>query len=404
MNDGYKNSAPGGQGSSLPSEPASTVEHAGTLANQARPAGAGLDENSRHRNWKRWILLTLGPLLFLSTGGYLYITGGRYVETDNAYLKADKVSISAQVSGVITEVMVEENSRIHRGQELFHIDPAPFQVALSRAEARVQGARTFLTGLKAGYNLKQEELKRDEIDLDYNEREYNRQLGLARNKLTSASDLDKSKHELDQSRQQIAITRQSLRQIAAQLGGDPKLPLEEHPMFREVQGAVDDARLNITHTIVTAPYAGVAQKKPEPGQYVQAGEPVMVIISESDMWIEANFKETELTYVRPGQSVTIHVDTYPDHEWRGSVSSLSQASGAEFSLLPPQNATGNWVKVVQRIPIRIAIESGPDAPVLRAGMSTTVRIDTRHRRSVSGILSNLLSQNTDAGPESLGGR
>ena len=343
------------------------------------------------RRWLRGLLLTLGPLLFVTIGSYFYITGGRYIETDNAYVKADKVSLSAQVSGAITAVLVAENEHVLQGQELFRIDAPPYQVALSRAQARLQGVRAFVEGLRAGYYQKQAELKRDELDLDYNEREYNRQLELSRSKLSSAVDLDKTRHEMEMARQQIAITRQALDQIVAQLGGDPDRSLEDHPIYKEVQGSVDDALLNIKWTAVTAPFTGVAQKKPEPGQYVRAGEPVMVIVSDTGMWIEANFKETELTFVRPGQSVRIRIDTYPDLEWQGTVTSLSQASGAEFSLLPPQNATGNWVKVVQRIPVRIAIESRVGEPALRAGMSTTVSIDTRHHRVLPEFLNTLLS-------------
>ncbi|MBF8270725.1 MAG: Hemolysin D [Gammaproteobacteria bacterium] len=343
------------------------------------------------RRWLRSLLLILGPLLFITTGGYFYVTGGRHIETDNAYIKANKVSLSAQVSGAITVVLVAENEHVVQGQELFRIDAAPWQVALTRAQARLQGVRAFIESLKAGYYQKRAELKRDELDLDYNEREYNRQLELSRSKLSSPADLDKTKHEMEMARQQIAITRQALDQIAAQLGGDPDRSLEDHPIYKEVQGSVDDALLNIEWTTVTAPFTGVAQKKPEPGQYVRAGEPVMVIVANEAMWIEANFKETELTYVRPGQSVRIHVDTYPDQEWHGTVTSLSQASGAEFSLLPPQNATGNWVKVVQRIPVRIAIETWDGAPALRAGMSTTVSIDTSHHRVLPKFLNALLS-------------
>ena len=341
--------------------------------------------------WFRGLLLTLGPLLFVTIGSYFYIIGGRYIETDNAYIKADKVSLSAQVSGPITRVLVAENEHVVQGQELFRIDATPYQVALSRAQARLQGVRAFVEGLRAGYYQKQAELKRDELDLDYNEREYNRQLELSRSKLSSAVDLDKTRHEMEMARQQIAITRQALDQIVAQLGGDPDRPLEDHPIYKEVQGSVDDALLNIKWTTVTAPFTGVAQKKPEPGQYVRAGEPVMAIVADERMWIEANYKETELTYVQPGQPVRIRIDTYPDQEWRGTVTSLSQASGAEFSLLPPQNATGNWVKVVQRIPVRIAIESWDGAPALRAGMSTTVSIDTRHHRVLPEFLNSLLS-------------
>ena len=343
------------------------------------------------RRWLRRILLALGPLLLITIGGYVYITGGRYVETDNAYIKADKVSLSAQVSGPITKVLIQENQHVDKGQELFTIDDTPFRVALSRAQARQQGVRAFVSGLKAGYYQKQAQLKRDQTDLKYNEREYKRQLELSRKHLASDSDLDNALHDMQMAEQQIDITQKSLDQIAAQLGGDPKRPLEEHPLFKETQGSVDDALLNIKWTHVVSPFTGVASKKPELGQYIRAGEPVMAIVADKGMWIEANYKETELTYVRPGQDVRIEVDTYPNQVWHGTVASLSQASGAEFSLLPPQNSTGNWVKVVQRIPVRINIDPRADAPQLRAGMSTIVSIDTHHHRVLPAFLRDALS-------------
>jgi membrane fusion protein (multidrug efflux system) len=353
---------------------------------------AGNGSAVKPRRWVRGILLALVPAVGVAIGGYQFLTGGRYVETDNAYVKSVKVSLSAQISGVITDVLVEENERVAAGRELFRIDAAPFRVALDRAQARLLGVRSFIESLKAGYYQKLAELKRDQIDLEYNEREYNRQLELSRTRLSSPSELDRTRHEMEMARQQTAITRQALDQIAAQLGGVPDRAVEDHALYLEAHGAVADALLNIERTTVTAPFSGVAQKKPEPGQYVRAGEPVMVIVADQDVWIEANFKETELTYVTPGQPARVWIDAYPDHEWRGEVQSLSQASGAEFSLLPPQNATGNWVKVVQRIPVRIAIETQDNAPVLRSGMSVTVRIDTRQRRDLPKPLDALLSR------------
>ena len=203
--------------------------------------------------------------------------------------------------------------------------------------------------------------------------------------------VDAARHDRDTAAQQIAITREALEQLAAQLGGRPGTPLEEHPLYKESQAALDDALLNLEHTEVRAPFSGVAQKKPQQGQYVRTGEPVMAVVADRGMWIEANYKETDLTHVRPGQPVDIRVDTYPGRHWRGTVQSLSQTSGSEFSLLPPQNATGNWVKVVQRIPVRIAIQFQETAPPLRAGMSTVVEIDTGYHRPLPGIVRAALS-------------
>ena len=371
-----------------------TIEDEMELVSHQEPEDESTDNGeppARQKRWLRRVLLLLGPLLLLTIGGYVYLTGGRYAETDNAYIKADKVSLSAQVSGPITKVLIKENQHVVKGQELFVIDDTPFRVALNRAQARQQGVRAFVSGLKAGYYQKQAQLKRDQTDMKYNEREYKRQLELSRKHLASDSDLDNALHDMQMAQQQIDITQKSLDQIAAQLGGDPKRPLEEHPLFKETQGAVDDALLNIKWTHVRSPFTGVASKKPELGQYIRAGEPVMAIVADKGMWIEANYKETELTYVRPGQDVRIWVDTYPDQEWHGTVASLSQASGAEFSLLPPQNSTGNWVKVVQRIPVRINIDPRPGAPQLRAGMSTTVSIDTHHHRLLPAFLRDALS-------------
>ena len=342
------------------------------------------------RRLLRWTLMILGPVLLLGIGSYVYIIGGRYVDTDNAYIKADKVSLSAQISGPITKVLVEENQHVTKGQVLFEIDKAPFQLALTKAQDHQAGIRTLLTSVAASYRQKQAELQRDITDQKYNELEFKRQSELARNKLASQSSLDAARHGMEMATRQVAITEQALSQLAAQLGGSPDAPLENHPLYRETQAAVDDALLNLSHTEVRSPFDGMVRNKPEPGQYVRVGEPVLAIVADKGMWIEANFKETELTHVQPGQKVDITVDTYPGRHWHGHVASLSQASGAEFSLLPPQNATGNWVKVVQRIPVRIDIDNEPGTPDLRAGMSTVVEIDTHHHRVLPHFLRSAL--------------
>jgi len=355
---------------------------------QERPA---LDTPEPRRRWLRRLLLVLGPVLVFGVGGYMYVTAGRYVETENAYIKANVSSLSAQVSGPITQVLVKENEQVTRGQPLFRIEDAEFRIALTRAKARLLGVRAFLESLKSSYRQKQEELKLAHTNADFAEREFQRQSRLARDNLASQSRFDDARHNRDVARRQIAINQEALDQLQAQLGGSADGNLENHPLYQEAKAAYDTAVLNLEHTVVRAPYDGSAQKTPEPGQYVRTGEPVMAVVANGGMWIEANFKETELAHVRPGQQVTIHVDTYPDRTWQGTVTSLSRASGAEFSVLPPQNATGNWVKVVQRIPIRIAIHAGPDAPPLRAGMSTTVEIDTGYQRPLPVIVGTILS-------------
>ena len=343
------------------------------------------------RRLLRRLLLTLGPAVVLGVGGYIYVTGGRYIETENAYIKADMVSVSAQISGPITQVLVQENEHVKRGQPLFRIDDAEYRIAMARAKARLRGIRSLIEGLKSSYRQKQQELELARTNAAFAEREYKRQLKLAHDNLNSKSKLDDARHNLDVARRQIAINREALDQLKAQLGGDPNSIIADHPLYEEAKAAYSTAMLNLDHTTVRAPYAGVAQEKPEPGQYVVAGKPVMAVVADKGMWIRANYKETELTHVHPGQNVTIHIDTYPDRTWHGTVTSLSQASGAEFSVLPPQNATGNWVKVVQRIPVRIAIDTEPGAPQIRAGMSTTVSIDTGYQRPLPGLIRTALN-------------
>lgn len=329
------------------------------------------------RRWVRLVLLLLGPAVVLAGAGYVYVTGQRYVSTDNAYLKSDKVAISAQVSGPIVEVTVAENQAVAQGDLLFRLDAKPFLVALEQAKAKLASVRQNIAALKADYRQKQEELRLADENLAYAQVVFHRQSELTRQQVASEAKFDEAKHAVDVARQQISVLQQQEVATLAQLGGNPNIAVEDHPDFRAAQASLDQAALDLEHVRVVAPFAGIASKKPEVGQYVQAGTPIMSVIADRGTWIEANFKETDLTHVKLGQPVAVTVDTYPDRRWQGTVESISQATGAEFSVLPAQNATGNWVKVVQRIPVRIMIKSaGQGGDILRAGMSTVVDIDT----------------------------
>jgi membrane fusion protein (multidrug efflux system) len=325
-------------------------------------------------------LLVLGPLMVLLAGGYFYVTGGRYVSTENAYIRARKVAISAQISGPIAAINVKENQAVKKGEVLFSIDPEPFRVAVQRAEAQMQKARHELIALKASYRQKQEQLQVAHANLVYARSEFDRQTNLVKKKIISASKYDEAKRNFDVARRNLDALRFELTQILASLGGDPDLPRDRYPAYLSAKAEWEKAALELRYTLVRAPFDGYASKVPEPGQYVRAGTPVMSVVDGAGMWIEANFRETDLTHVRPGQTVTITVDTYPGRSWTGRIASISRASVSEFSVLPAQNASGNWVKVVQRIPIRIAIDHRASDPALRAGMSTSVEIDTEHRR------------------------
>ncbi len=345
------------------------------------------------RRWLRSTLLLAGPLVALTVGGYVYYTSGRIVETDNAYVKADVGIISAEVAGPIDSLNVRENQSVKAGDVLFTIDARPFKVALGRAEAQLAAINDVVESTRASYRQTLEQLALARTNAEYEQRELDRLTALAERKLASDIDVAEKRHDRDVARQEILVTERALEQIRARLGGDLDRPVTEQAAYLAAKSMRDAATLDVEHTVVRAPFDGIASKVPTLGQYVQPGGPVMTIVAERGMWVEANYKETDLTYVAAGQAVDIRLDTYPDRHWRGHVESISQATGAEFSVIPSQNATGNWVKVTQRIPVRIAIETRGDDPALRAGMSAIVEIDTGHERPAPAWVRALLPAN-----------
>ncbi|HSC75294.1 MAG TPA: HlyD family secretion protein [Pseudomonadales bacterium] len=328
----------------------------------------------------RRLLLISAPVLVAAVSLYFYLSGERFVETDNAYLKADKVMIAPEVSAAVTDVLVTENQLVTKGQPLFQLDRALFTVALERARARQEKVRTDIEALQAAYRSKQGELALAQTNAAFAEKEYRRQADLSQQHFTSQIQLDSLHHSLDVARQQIAVIQQDIERLAAGLNHLPDAPVEQYPAYQEVAAELAQADINLEHATVYAPFDGVVSNIPKPGQHLNAGSPALALVANHALWIDANFNEIDLTHVRPGQAVDVHIDMYPDLHWKGKVASISPASGAEFSILPPQNASGNWVKVVQRIPVRIELESLKDAPVLRAGMSTRVTIDTGKSR------------------------
>ena len=329
----------------------------------------------RPRRW-RLLLLWAVPLLATLVAAYLYGSAGRSVTTDNAYVQRDRVDVTPQVSGEVREVLAAENEQVQAGQPVLVLDDTLFAIAVSAAEARLATARAEIRGAQASYREKAGEMAVASRAAEYAQREFRRQDELAASKLVPASTLDTAHRSADLASGSIDVLELQRTQIAARLGGDPERPVDEYPAVRAAAAELARARVDLSRTRIGAPQAGIASHLPKVGSRVEVGRAAFAVVSDHSVWVEANFKETDLEWVRPGEPVRVDVDTYPDHRWHGRVESISQATGAAFSLLPAQNASGNWVKVVQRIPVRIELERSADDPPLRDGMSAQVEIDT----------------------------
>ena len=334
----------------------------------------------------------LGPLAIAAGAFYVYATGGRYASTENAYVKADKIAVSADVSGRVTGVGVAENEAVEKGQLLFEVDPEPFQIRLAEAEARIAAARQEITALKAEYRQKLAERREVEGEVAFLRRGVERQRKLHDKGFASESKLDDAEHELKAAKDRLPAIDQDLARVRARLGGDVGIEIDTHPTVREAMLARDAASLQLRKTQVYAPSAGIVTNFGlEVGEYIQAGAPVFSLVGADKVWVRANYKETDLTHVRVGQMASLTVDTYPDVSFQARVASIAPATGSEFALLPPQNASGNWVKVVQRLPVRLELVSPYKGPKLRAGMSVIVEIDTGHKRKLPGIVSQAMA-------------
>ncbi|MVV46991.1 HlyD family secretion protein [Pseudomonas sp. PB120] len=337
----------------------------------------------------RVALFALLPIALL-LGGYIYVTGGQIISTDNAYIQADHVGVSTDVSGLVASVDVKDNQRVVKGQVLFTLKPEPFQIALASAQAQLGNVRNQILNLKANYNQALAEIDQAQIDLAYYQTSFQRQQTLLSVSAVSKTNFDDAKHALDSTRQKIAVAKASAQMVLAQLGGNIDTPVEKQSSFLQAQAAVDEAQRNLNNSVVRASFDGVVTNVDslQVGSYLQPPQSGISLVSADHLWVAASPKETELTHLQPGQPVKISVDSYPGVEWHGTVESISPASGSSFSLLPAQNTTGNWVKVVQRIPVRISIDDADQKPPLRTGMSVQAQIDTGSARGLpfSGLL------------------
>ncbi|NNF77258.1 MAG: HlyD family secretion protein [Rhizobiales bacterium] len=339
----------------------------------------------------RGILLGVVPLVLIVAGAAIYASGGRYVTSENAYVKADIIQISPEIEGRVSEVLVQENQKVFGGQVLFRLDPRPFKIALAEAKAELASVRHKIAAFRASYAEELSEIESAEERVRYLKLEVVRQGKLKTTGFAAGSKQEKAEHELSMAKRSVLSSRQRINKVVAELGGDPELPVEEHPLYLAALAKQERAELDLSRTEVRAPAAGRLSKVTlQGGEHIEAGNAVFALVKTGDFWVQVNIKEVKLTHLTVGQKATVVLDAYPNVTWDAEVESISPATGAEFSLLPAQNATGNWVKVVQRVPLRLKLVPRPSSPPLRAGMTASISIDTGHERNLSAIAADLL--------------
>jgi membrane fusion protein, multidrug efflux system len=346
------------------------------------------------RSRMRLILMVVVPLMGVAVGAYFYIKGGRYVSTDDAYVHAAKLMVSTDVSGLVNEVDVKEGQSVKAGDVLFRIDPRQYQIALDNTKANLAQMALTIESMKQDYTRMLSDIAAQQAQVELDKANNDRNATLLRTDSVAKAAYDQSRFKLQTDENKLESLRQQAQVQLARLGGNADIPVTEHPQYLQAKAQVDEAQRQLDHTVVRAPFDGVATQVAtlQPGTYLVAQTAALTntgavgLVASSDLWIDANMKETDLTYMKPGDPVTVSVDTYPGHVWTGTVESIAPASGAEFSILPAQNSSGNWVKVVQRIPVRIHVNPLSNNLPLRAGMSVTVDVDTGHHRTLSELL------------------
>jgi membrane fusion protein (multidrug efflux system) len=343
---------------------------------------------SRRRRLLRPLLFALLPLVLVA-GAAWYAMGGAVMSTDDAYVDAQKVGLSTDVSGIVQDVDVTDNEQVTAGQVLYRLDPHQFQIALDNAKANLAETSLGIDAMKADYQRMLQDIKAQESQVALDQTTYDRDAALLKSAATPKATFDQANYTLQTDKAKLGSLEQQAKVQLARLGGNADIATDQHPQYRQAKAQVDEAQRQLDHATVRAPFAGIVTSVPSiaPGKYLPASTTAFYLVDTNAVWVEANPKETELTYVRPGQSVTVTVDTYPGVQWHGTVQSVSPAAAQEFSLLPAQNTSGNWVKVVQRVPMRVRVDtSDKKLPPLRAGMSVEAAVDTGHARGLPHLL------------------
>lgn len=381
----------------LPQQPTPTLPVQLKPAPEARPASPSetpptpAPVKPKQRGGIRLILLVVVPLLAIFGGLHFWLNSGRYVTTDNSYIGAQKVLITPQISGPIAAIHVVEGQKVRTGDPLFDIDPQPFEIALAQARGKLAAAKVEFANLRSAYQSNALQIKMGEDTVKVRQEDYDRKRDLAARGAGTSVDRDTTLATLLQARQILEFVNNQQASTIVKLGGSLDAPIETFPDYMQAKALVDEAERNLRNTKIMAPIDGVATQVPqiELGRVAPAGQPVFAVVADTGLWVDANPKESDLTFVREGQSATVSIDAFPDRVWHGTVCSIAPGTGAQFSILPPQNASGNWVKVVQRVPLRFCFDPKEEMSNLRAGMSAYLSIDTGRVRTLNGLFSGL---------------
>jgi membrane fusion protein (multidrug efflux system) len=344
----------------------------------------------RGKSWKKRLRLGLmaGGVLAVVVGGGLYwLNGGRWVDTDDAYVQADSMTLSTDVSGIVASIPVHEGQRVAKDQMLFTLDPEKFQIALDSARADLAQVRLNVEAMKADYQAALRETAGREQQVNADQATFDRYAALVKQRAVTQQAFDDARYKLAVDQQAVDASQSQARALLAKLSGNPNIAVTDTPAFKQAQARVAEAEREMSHSVVKAPYDGIVTQvnKLQPGMYLGASSAAFALVSTDHVWVEAQPKETQLTYAKKGDPVEVSFDIYPNRSWSGSVQSVAPATDQNFSLLPAQNSSGNWVKVVQRIPVRILVDTKVGDPPLRAGMSADIAIDTGHVRTLSDL-------------------
>ena len=344
------------------------------------------------RRFLRFVFLLVVPVFAVYGAVQYYLASGGSIDTDNAYVKARLHNLSSEIDGRVQFVLVKENERVKKGQPIIELDPEPYEIAIRAAQANLAAIHQDLKSLRSEYRRSSVDIALAKKRIAYLTTRYERQKKLRATGVSSIARLDEAAFQLQIAEQELRSAQEQRRKLLTDLGGDPAAVKDTHPDVQRATAEVERVQLDLRRTQIVAPAdAVVARIKSEPGEVVEAMEPIVLLVDENDTWIEANLKETKLTHIRVGQEAEIIVDAYPDATWRARVESIAPATGAEFALLPPQNASGNWVKVVQRLPIRLSVIDPQQPLALRAGMTASVSIETGHKPQLPSIVKQALA-------------